>query len=173
MAETKRKQYKWPAPLDVVFDVAIDYPAKHPEVLSTMDDVEKAVVLKDEDQGGKRYIKYEFYSDAKIPGPVQKIIKPHMLNWIQEQWWDPKTNELKVKVTPNFMANVIKVTSGFRLESTGDATTTQHFEITVKCGIPLLGVIVEKTIVDKVIASTEKQLRIDMKKAEEQAKTKG
>lgn len=166
---TVNREYHWPVPKERVYYYAIEKPFADPSSFTQIPRVEKVKVLKDEGDIKKRYIKTDFFAKAAIPSALQNLIKPNMLGWIQEQWWDGDTFTLKVKVTPHFMANVMKITSEFSIKDKGDGTSIQHFSMTVKCGIPLLGGLLEKEILNQTLDSTEKMTKQDI----EEAKKKG
>ena len=165
---TANRDYLWPVSRERAYYYTLDRPYSNPDLLAAIDRVDKVKILKDEGDVKKRYIKADFFAKTVIPGPLQNLLKPNMLGWLQEQWWDGNTWTCKIKVTPHFMANAVKITSEFSLVDNGNGTTTQKFSLSANCMIPLLGPILAKEIINQSLASTEKQTRADIELAKKE-----
>ena len=105
--------------------------------------------------------KVRFLGKGPIPKIAQKVIKPHMLSWIEDTVYDKKERVYQVKCTPHFFANRVENEATIKLLPDGQGGTRRVSEGVLELKIPRLA----KKLAEKIIsghlnenAETEYQL---------------
>lgn len=149
----------WPCSWERVYRMQVDFPLRHPEhYVAAHPDVSEVVVLSDETQGSIRYYLMEFHAAAEIPPIFRPIVKPEMLNWTQEAWWDETNLSCRQKIIPNFMTDHLEISSNWKLEPQTDTATKEIWTVTVNCTIPALGGLLANYTLGRILTTHKKQM---------------
>lgn len=134
------------------------------ELLSTGEDIAppdklpnvsvyKMIELK---KDGKNFVrKNEWCVHGQIPKAAQKIIRPDMLTFDEISKWDHAKGAFFTKIVPHHLKNIFvcESTSSW-LDAEGGKATRREYAGVVEVKIPLLGGLVEGTIVDHLKKNT-------------------
>jgi hypothetical protein len=117
--------------------------------MEDLPNVSQRKVLERKRSGSKMYSKLEWNVHGQIPKIAQKIISPEKLNFIEESMWDDDTQTFSVRITPHFFKKQIicKTTSSWS-DHDGGAKSKRVFGGSLEIRIPVIGPIMERTIID-------------------------
>ncbi len=163
--------YVWPVSKEEVFRILVDYPTRNPDYLvQTHPDVSHTELLDDVTQGNIRHILMEYHSSAEIPAVFQKVIKPEMLKWTAEGWWDSERHFFREEIVPHMLSNYIDIMSKWHLSDHYSGGTLQSWSLEVNCTLPVIGRVFAPYILNKVFHSvnTINTVRIQQLQAERQ-----
>lgn len=140
-------KYPFNCDLDKTIDICINQTIGNVEFFKkNYENVADVKVLDLKEKDGKKYVTYEFCAYGQIPKAVQHILKPEMLTWREESYWDSAKKEYVFNITPHFFKNVFTCKGKWVYSSTGAGKSLQECrgELTIK--IPIFGQIIEKAI---------------------------
>ncbi len=160
----------WPCSKQRVFEITISEPPANPDIIRGMQDVKDVEVLFHGWRDGNYIVQLDIESDADVPNAVRNLIKPHKIGWMQEGVFDPGKDTFTVTVTPHIMSNLIRVVTVGAVKENGDGTTHMKLTCKAECDVPLLGGLIEKLIVTKVLGSLKKQYGEDIRREQAAAR---
>ena len=139
------------------------------ELLSTGEDlfpadklpnVSTRKVLELKKDGRNFYRKTSWCVHGQIPKVAQKIVSPDMLTFDEESTWDGKKGIFKTKLNPHFLKGTLMYTSTSSWSNANGTHTVREFEGVVEIKIPIIGGMLEKTIVDYLKKNTEENAKM-------------
>lgn len=146
MASTFRIEHTWPVPRTLVLEHHLD-PEIHQRANAAITSAERT--LESVEKRGDKTVQRFHVKGTKIPAAAKKVLKPEMLEWIEESVWDPSTEKFEWKILPNVMKDKIFASGELFYEAAGEKTrrvVTGRIEIK----IPLAGKVIEKVLVDQL-----------------------
>lgn len=136
--------FNWPA--EKIIEIL-----KAGEDLFSMEDLPNVSSRKEIEKrrtGSKLYRKYEWCVHGQIPPIAQKFIKPEMLTFVEDTVWDDNTSTFDVKVIPHFLKNSLTCYTKSKWGAANNIRTKRIVECAITVKIPIIGPILEKTILD-------------------------
>lgn len=160
----------WPCHWQRVYKMLVDFPLRHPEQwLRAHPDLADCEVQFDEEQGNIRHYMVEFHAATEIPAVLQSVVKPSMLNWVQEGWWDHETLTCRQRNIPNFLKEYCDIQNEWRLSPVSDTETREVWTCYAKCTIPVLGGMIANAILSRGVASRQRTMEIYFQQLREDA----
>jgi hypothetical protein len=139
------------------------------EILSTGEDivpmeklpnVSTRKVVEVRRDGAKFYRKTEWCVHGQIPAVAQKIIRPEMLTFCEDTVWDDDEGAFFTSIKPHVLKDVLKCTSVSRWSKFGDCVTQREYEGDIQVRLPVIGSIVEKTIMEQLKKNCEQNAKM-------------
>lgn len=143
--------FNWPA--DTIIDIlSTGEDLTPPEKLSNVS-ARKVIELKRE--GKNFYRRTEWCVHGQIPKVAQKVVSAEMLTFIEESTWDGTDGIFKTRIIPHFLKGTLTCTSTSKWFAAGPAATRREYAGVVEIRLPIIGGLLEKTIVDYLKKNTE------------------
>ncbi len=115
-------------------------------------------------EGTKIFKVCEWNVHGQIPKAAQRIIRPEMLTFTEHTVWDDNDCTFESRIEPHFLKNIVKCTTRSKWSNAGAGLTHRHIEMLIEVKIPIIGQLVESTIIDHMKKNTEKSTEV-LKKA--------
>lgn len=128
--------------------------------LVDLPNVSQSTPIETRDAGDKKYIKNKWCVHGQIPKPVQKIVRPEMLSFIEDSVWDRKALTYTTKVIPFFLKNLIDVGHKVEFKDAGDGRTQRIISGYFELKIPLIGHIFDKAVIVHVKKNAEDDFKL-------------
>jgi len=106
--------------------------------------------------GTKLFKVFEWNVHGQIPKAAQKVISPEKLKFTEYSVWDDETCCFDTRIEPHFMKNLVSCHSKSTWRRLDDARSHRVIEGRLDIQIPLIGPVVEKTIIDYLKKNTAK-----------------
>lgn len=137
--------FDWPASLIVPILAA----GEDIVPMEDLPNVTQRKVLERRREGSKMFSRLEWNVHGQIPKIAQKIISPEKLNFIEESVWDDQTQAFTVRILPHFFRKQITCrTVSTWSDHDGGKKARRVFGGTLEIHIPVIGPIMERTIID-------------------------
>ncbi len=111
-------------------------------------------------EGNKTYKVYEWDVHGKIPKPAQMIIRQGMLAFTEYTVWDDDTCVFDIRIEPHHLKNVFNVTTSSTWSAVSETETKRHIETAVEVNIPVVGPLLERTVLEHIRRNTEKATEV-------------
>ena len=107
-------------------------------------------------EGTKLYKKFEWDVHGQIPRAAQRIIRPEMLNFIEDSVWDNDDSTFITQIIPRFLKKQITCSTKSKWTALNPKQSHRRFEGTLEIRIPVIGPLCERAIIDHLKKNCEK-----------------
>lgn len=111
-------------------------------------------------EGKKLYGTVEWCVHGQIPPVAQKIVNPDMLTFTEKSVWDDDTSAFTTKIIPHVLKNQLNCQTVSTWEKDKDGKTVRSFKGDLTIKIPIIGPLLEKTVVDLLKKNNDKNAEL-------------
>jgi hypothetical protein len=124
--------------------------------MEDLPNVSQRKVIERKREGTKLHSKLEWCVHGQIPKIAQKLIDPDKLTFLEQTVWDDETATFTTRIIPHFLKDKFdcRTTSAWSAIDANRAKRTFSGKLEIK--IPIIGSIVEKTIIDYLKKNNDK-----------------
>ena len=122
--------------------------------------VSKRKFLERRREGNKIYKVCEWNVHGQIPKAAQRLIRPEMLTFTEYTVWDDGDCTFDSRIEPHFLKNILKCGTRSRWSAAGPDKTNRRIDMVIEVRIPIIGQLVEGTIIDHMKKNTEKSTEV-------------
>lgn len=136
---------------------------KNGEELCPMDElpnVSSRKIIEQRREGKKIFQRVEWCVHGQIPPIAQKLVSPEKMTFIERSVWDDDESAYRTKIEPHFFRNQLECSTISAWKDDGKGKTVRKFEGELKIKIPVIGPILEGTIVDYLKKNNDKNALI-------------
>lgn len=136
---------------------------KNGEDLCPMDklpNVNDRKIIEQKRDGKKMYSTVEWCVHGQIPPVAQKLVNPDMLTFTEKTVWDDDQQSFTTKIIPHVLKNQLdcNTVSMWERDKNGKTVRTFRGDLTIK--IPIIGPLLEKTVVDLLKKNNDKNAEL-------------
>ena len=166
MATQFKIEHVWPVPRDIVLQHILDE-----ELADRCNEVIRSVTRErisvDRSDDGRVVQRFDVKANS-VPAAARRVLKPEMLEWIEESRWDPAAEKFTWMIETKIMKDKIKCSGELYYDDLGGKTRRVVLG-TIEIKIPLAGRIAEKVIVGSLRQSYEEASRVESTYFQEKA----
>lgn len=111
-------------------------------------------------EGKKLFKRLDWCVHGQIPKIAQRIISPDKLTFTEESVWDDDTTTFTTKITPHYMASKFKCTTTSQWSAAGPVKARRSFKGRLEIYLPVIGPLLEMTIIDYLKKNNEKNAEL-------------
>lgn len=120
-----------------------------------LQNVQARNVIEFKRDGDNFFRRCEWCVHGQIPKVAQKIVSPDMLKFTEDTKWDNQSGAFTTKISPHFLKDNLSMSSISRWTAKGSNACIREYEGSLDIRIPILGPLLEKTIIDHLKKNTE------------------
>jgi hypothetical protein len=124
--------------------------------MEELPNVSQRKVIERRREGAKMYSRLEWCVHGQIPVIAQKIISPDKLTFEEQTIWDDNTQTFVTRIVPHFLKDKFDCRTASAWSACGDAKSRRTFSGTLIIKVPIIGPIMEKTIIDYLKKNNDK-----------------
>jgi len=136
---------------------------KNGEDLCPMEDLPNVTsrkILESRREGKKVYNRIEWCVHGQIPRIAQKILTPDMLTFEEHTVWDDDDCSFTTKIVPHYMKDKFKCNTKSKWVPDGENKTVRQFGGVLEARVPVVGQVVEKTIVNYLKKNNDQNAKL-------------
>ena len=124
--------------------------------MEDLPNVSQRKVIERRREGTKMYSRLEWCVHGQIPAIAQKIISPDKLTFEEQSIWDDETQKFSTRIVPHFLKDKFDCRTYSAWSACSETKSRRIFSGTLIIKVPIIGPIMEKTIIDYLKKNNDK-----------------